>query len=78
MQACLASDRAEALRARIDEDGETIPTRTGVRVHPGIKDELAARRFVCRVLRQLGVVDEPVGRIGRPSGPRWGGRHGDE
>jgi len=27
MQACLAADRAEALAARIDEDGETIHTK---------------------------------------------------
>jgi hypothetical protein len=34
MQACLASDRAEALRARIDEDGETIHTKLGLKAHP--------------------------------------------
>jgi hypothetical protein len=31
LQACLAADRAEALRARIDADGETIATQTGMR-----------------------------------------------
>jgi hypothetical protein len=77
MQACLASDRAEALRARIDEDGETIPTKAGLRVHPGIKDELAARAFVCRILRQLGVTEEPIGRMGRTSGPKWRGPNAD-
>lgn len=42
MQACLASDRVEALAAAIDADGEIIRTRTGARVHPGLKDEVAA------------------------------------
>jgi hypothetical protein len=78
LQACLASDRAEALRARIDTDGETITTQTGMRAHPCLKDELAARAFICRILRQLGVTDEPVKAVGRPPGPRWRGRHGDE
>ena len=42
-QACAASDRAEALAARIDQDGETIHTKAGLKAHPCLKDELAAR-----------------------------------
>jgi hypothetical protein len=77
MQACSAADRAEALGRRIDKDGETIATRTGMRAHPCLKDELAARSFICRTLARLGVTDEPVGRMGRPSGPRWRGHDAD-
>ena len=39
-QACAAADRAEALRAAIDRDGEVVQTRTGPRAHPGLRAEL--------------------------------------
>jgi hypothetical protein len=66
MQACLAADRAEALAARIDKDGETIHTTTGLKAHPCLKDELAARSFICRTLQRLGITDEAIRPIGRP------------
>ena len=34
-----ALDRAKSLSAAIAEDGQTIRTRTSVRVHPGLRDE---------------------------------------
>ena len=66
MQACLAADRAEALAARIDKDGETIHTAMGLKAHPCLKDELAARSFICRTLQRLGITDEAIRPIGRP------------
>jgi hypothetical protein len=65
-QCCAAADRAEALAARIDTDGETISTRQGLKAHPCLKDEIAARSFVVRTLQRLGVTDEPVKAVGRP------------
>jgi hypothetical protein len=66
-QACAAADRAESLAARIDEDGETIKGKNGLRAHPCLKDELAARSFVVRTLSRLGITTESVKPIGRPS-----------
>ena len=75
MQACLALDRADALAARIDADGETIVTKRGLKAHPCLKDELAARAFVVRTLQRLGLNLEPVRpTVGRPGvGRGWQG-----
>jgi hypothetical protein len=71
-QACLASDRLEALGARIDEDGEIIRTRTGViKAHPCLKEELALRAFICKTLERLGLNLEVVKPIGRPARGFW-------
>jgi hypothetical protein len=67
-QACRALDRAERCRAQIDEEGETIATKGGMREHPLLKHELAARAFLARTLSRLGIDSEPVrSRPGRPS-----------
>lgn len=66
-QACGALDRAEALRARIDADGEIIDTPGGPKAHPGLKDELGNRAFVTRCIARLGLDVEPVQRVGRPA-----------
>jgi len=66
-QACAALDRAEALRERIDKDGEIIAGPSGPRDHPGLKHELASRAFVTRCIGRLGLDVEPVQRIGRPA-----------
>jgi hypothetical protein len=68
-QACRAADRAESLAARISSDGEVIRTKTGLRAHPALPAELAARSFVVKVLVKLGINYEPlrVG-VGRPPG----------
>jgi hypothetical protein len=42
-QACQALDRAETLRAAIEKDGATIQSPKGLRDHPVLKHELAAR-----------------------------------
>jgi hypothetical protein len=68
-QACQALDRAEGLAARIAEDGEIIRTMNGIKAHPGIREELAARGFVVRTLQKLGLNFEPVrAGPGRPAG----------
>jgi hypothetical protein len=72
---CLAAqalDRAESLSAAIAEDGETVRTRTGVRAHPGLRDEIANRALVARLLGKLGIATEPIKSPGRPgSGVGW-------
>lgn len=69
LQACAAADRAAACAAVIDEDGVLIRTKTGVRDHPLLKHEIAARSFVVRTLARLGLDLEPVHATrGRPPG----------
>jgi hypothetical protein len=53
MQACEAADRVGRLAAKIDADGELIETKSGPRIHPGVKEELAGRAFICRTLHAL-------------------------
>jgi hypothetical protein len=67
-QACAAQDRVEALKARIDAEGETILTRAGPRAHPALRDELQLRAFICRTLERLGLNVEVVKPVGRPAG----------
>jgi hypothetical protein len=55
--------------SQIDRDGELIPTRSGLKEHPGLKGELANRAFVSRTLQRLGLDVEPVRPdVGRPGG----------
>jgi hypothetical protein len=66
---CLAAqalDRAESLSAAIAEDGQTIRTRTGIRAHPALRDEIANRALVARLLSKLGIATEPIKSPGRP------------
>ncbi len=66
--ACQSLDRAEALRSQIDDDGEVIRSKTGLKDHPALKHELAARAFVVKTLHRLGLDVEPIKAVGRPSG----------
>jgi hypothetical protein len=66
-QACEAADRVARLAEKINADGEVIETENGPRPHPLLKDELAGRAFIVRVLRQLGLNLEPVRSVGRPT-----------
>jgi hypothetical protein len=59
-EACAARDRAERLRVEIDRDGEIIRGRNGIREHPGLRAELAARSFICRSLQRLGINLEAI------------------
>lgn len=69
-QTCEAVDRVESLRAEIDRDGQLIHTKAGVRDHPLLRHELSGRAFITRSLARLGVLDEPLKAIGRPTGYR--------
>jgi len=66
-EACAARDRVQSLREAINRDGETFVSRSGlVRAHPALRDELAGRAFVCRMLEKLGITVEPLRPVGRP------------
>nr|WP_143199651.1 P27 family phage terminase small subunit [Bradyrhizobium sp. NAS80.1] len=71
--ACLASDRAEALRLEIEKMGQTVPGSTGQpQANPLIACEGAAQKRVAAFLKQLGLFDEPKReKPGRP--PKSGG-----
>jgi len=71
--ACQQLDRAESLREQIDQDGDIIRSKAGLREHPGLKHELAARSFVVRTLARLGLDSEAIKPIGRPPGKSWSG-----
>ena len=70
-QLCAAQDRVESLRAAIDQDGETVHTKTGPRAHPALRDELQLRAFICRSLERLGLNIEPIRSPGRPPKLGW-------
>jgi hypothetical protein len=67
-QACCARSRAAKCAERIDQDGEMIASRTGIRAHPLLREECASRALACRLLLRLGLDLEPIGPVGRPSG----------
>ena len=72
--ACQAFDRAEALRERIDADGEVVATRGVLKVHPAIREETSCRNFIVKSLQRLGLSFEPVKLVGRPPADiRWDG-----
>jgi hypothetical protein len=53
--AAQALDRAEKYAEQIDAEGATIETKHGLKEHPLLKHELAARAFVVRTLQRLGL-----------------------
>jgi hypothetical protein len=63
---CESIDRASRLSAVIAKDGEMIRTKSGIRINPAIKDELACRAFAARALGQLGLLSEAIKPVGRP------------
>jgi hypothetical protein len=68
-QVCVASDRAQECAEAIAADGAVIKTRTGLRSHPLLRDEIQLRSFICRALGRMGFdVVTPRGELGRPSG----------
>jgi hypothetical protein len=74
-QACAAADRCAALSAQISADGEVIRTKSGLKSHPCIRDEIQCRALICRIIRSLGLDVEPVRAMsGRPGqGFGWKG-----
>ncbi|RVD42199.1 hypothetical protein EN742_08250 [Mesorhizobium sp. M4A.F.Ca.ET.020.02.1.1] len=74
LQACQSLDRAEALKEQIDADGAVIRTKTGLKDHPALRHEIAARSFVVRTVARLGLDMEPIhSGPGRPAGPGYRG-----
>jgi hypothetical protein len=65
-EACAASDRAESLRAQINQDGEVIRTKTGFRDHPLLRHETTSRNFIVKTLSRLGLSVEPIRSPGHP------------
>src|SRR5262245_35269754 len=69
-QAAHACDRADQYAAIIDAEGPMILTKTGIREHPLVKHEIAARALVARLIARLGLDLEPLRpQPGRPSSP---------
>ena len=60
------------MRDTIDNDGELIRSKAGMKEHPLLTHELAARAFVCRTLERLGLEVEAIKPPGRPPG-MWRG-----
>src|SRR6516162_3841357 len=48
--ACQCLDRAEALRAQIDHDGEIQYVKNVPKAHPAIRDEINCRKFIAASL----------------------------
>jgi hypothetical protein len=74
LQACAAVDRLEALGERINADGEILVIRGVPKPHPCLREELAARSFVCRAIERLGLNLEAIKPIGRDRATK----HADE
>lgn len=69
-QICSAADLVSEYATTITRDGgPTIRTKTGIREHPLVRHQLAAKSFVVRSLHRLGLdIIPPRNEIGRPSG----------
>ena len=74
MQACSTLDRAESLAQRIAADGPVIAGPNGPRAHPCIALEIACRNSVVRSLGKLGLLVEPINRMG-PGPKRHKSKH---
>jgi P27 family predicted phage terminase small subunit len=70
-QACQALDRAENLADVIKTEGPMLQTRNTRRTHPAVREELQARAFVVRALKELGLAVEPIKPIGHPPQRSW-------
>ena len=66
-QASFAIDRADACRLQVAKEGQTIATKSGMKPHPLIQSETAARSLAVRCIAALGIALEPVKPMGRPS-----------
>ena len=51
----------------IGDELPLYPHQGGIKMHPGVKDELACRGFVCRTLHRLGLNVETIKPNGRPA-----------
>jgi hypothetical protein len=60
-------DLAETLAEEISADGVVIRTRNGIRSHPAVRDQIAARTACVRILEKLGITSESLrSTAGRP------------
>ena len=68
-QICGAADTVAECDKIIAQDGKTIRINGGLKEHPLLKVQLAARSFIVRSLHRLGLDVEPTrDAVGRPSG----------
>ena len=67
LQSCALADRIAALAAEIERTGLMLPTKEGVRSNPLLKEEIGARSLLIRTLQKLGITDESIRPVGRPS-----------
>jgi hypothetical protein len=51
----------------IGDELPLYPHQGAIKMHPGVKDELACRGFVCRTLHRLGLNVETIKPNGRPA-----------
>jgi hypothetical protein len=66
-QACACADRAADCAAIIAEQGAVISTKHGLKDHPLLRHETAARGLVGRLLTRLALDVEPLRpSVGRP------------
>ena len=72
LQSCALADRIAGLAAEIERTGLMIPTKEGSRSNPLLKEEIGARSLLIRTLQKLGITEESIRPVGRPS---HGGRH---
>ena len=75
LRICETADTLASYDEQIERDGPTIRTASGLREHPLLKHQLAARSFIVRSLHRLNLdVIPPRGEIGRPNGDYRGER----
>jgi hypothetical protein len=75
LRICETADTLASYEEQIERDGPTIRTASGVREHPLLKHQLAARSFIVRSLHRLNLdVIPPRSEIGRPNGDYRGER----
>jgi hypothetical protein len=73
LQSCALADRIAGLEVEIERTGLMIPTKEGSRSNPLLKEEVAVRSLLIRTLQKLGITEESVRPLGRPS--HGTGRH---
>ena len=69
LRICQTVDTLVSYDEQIERDGPTIRTANGLKEHPLLKHQLAARSFIVRSLHRLNLdVIPPRTEVGRPSG----------
>jgi hypothetical protein len=57
-QVCESVNQLESIAARLRKEGEVIPDgKGGHRSHPNLREQILLRGFVCKTLRNLGVLN---------------------